>query len=117
MKTGHHISLASLMLMGIFLCTIVCSVATALGKAGSPQDLSISKKDVFSTLVTAQLAEKSESETDTKAYTPLFVIQTVVQLCHFDSRTPGRPGPLYATRFGGFLNAVPLYLVARTIRI
>jgi hypothetical protein len=103
--------------MGIFLCTIVCSVANALGNAGSPQELSVSRNDIPSTMVTAQLAEKSESETDVKPHTPLFVIHTVAQVFHFDVRTPGRQGPLYATMFGGFLSAIPRYLVERKIRI
>ena len=116
-RSDRHISLSGLVLITILLCSIVCSVANALGNSGWSQELSVTRKDLASTPLTAPLAEKAESESDTKTHSPLFVIQTIEQDFSFDLRLPCRPGPLYATRFGAFVSAVPRYLAERTLRI
>ena len=75
------------------------------------------KKESTTAQFSVQLAEKVESESDSKHSTPLFVIQTVIQLFRFDFAAPGYTGLVYATRFGGYRNIGPIYLVERAIRI
>lgn len=78
-------------------------------------------KEVPSAQVTAQFAEKSESETktdsQTKQHYPLFAIRTVLQLCHADIATSALSGLGYPLRFGSARSTMPLYLIKRTIRI
>ncbi|HTF22061.1 MAG TPA: hypothetical protein VK658_28465 [Chryseolinea sp.] len=116
-RNYRNTSLTSVLVLAILLCSIVCSVTNVFGRVIPAQAARVIKKEATSTQLTTQLAEKVESESDTKHSTPLFVIQTVIQLFRFDFAAPGYSGLVYATRFGGHRNIIPLYLIERTIRI
>lgn len=114
----RHTSSCNTLVVAILLCSLVCSITgVTFGRVTSPQDFRVVKKQSVTTQVTSQLAEKSESETDTKHHTPLFLIQTVIQSFRVDLTAPQYLGLVSATRFGNFLNLIPIYLVERTIRI
>jgi hypothetical protein len=113
----RNTSFTSLLVVAILLCSIVCSITNVFGSVIPAQAARVLKKESTATQFSIQLAEKVESESDSKHFAPSFVIQTVIQLFRFDFAAPGYSGLVYATRFGGFPKIVPIYLVERAIRI
>lgn len=112
---------ASLLVVAILLCSIVCSVTNVFGRVIVAQSNRVVSKESTTTQVTTQLAEKAESETKTesenKYHTPFFVIQSVIQIFGFDIAAPGCSGLVYEGRLGRFRNLIPLFLIQRTIQI
>jgi len=116
-RNYSDISLTSVLVVAILLCSIVCTITNVFGDFMPPRAARVLRKESTTAQFTVQLAEKVESESDTKHFTPSFVIQTVIHLFRFDFAAPGFTGLVYATRFGGYRNIVPIYLVERAIRI
>lgn len=116
-RNYRHTSFASMLVVAILMCSIVCSVTSVFGRGIPAQGARVFRKDATTAQFTTQLAEKVESESNNKHCTPLFVIHTVIQLFRFDLAMPGYSGLVYATRFGVHRNIIPIYLVERVIRI
>ncbi|MGC3948036.1 MAG: hypothetical protein QM762_26600 [Chryseolinea sp.] len=120
-RTYRNMSPASVLVIVLLLCSIVCTATNVFGRVFPAETARIVKKESQSTQLNTQLAEKSESETKTENEarhdTPFFAIQTVIQLFRFDIATPAVSGFVYTTRFGSARSVIPLYLFKRTIRI
>lgn len=116
-KRDRKASFTSLLVTVIWLCSIVCSVVNAFGAVGAPQDHLILKKETQAGQFTTQLAEKAESETDSKHQTPLFVIQTAVHVFWFGQMSIAGSGHISNTHLSESRSLIPLYLARRTLRI
>ena len=116
-RNYRNTPLTSVLVVAVLLCSIVCSVTNVFGRVIPAQAARVLKKDSATPQLTAQLAEKVESESDTKHFTPLFIVQTVIQLFRFDFSAPAFSGLVYATRYNSYRSIIPIYLVERAIRI
>jgi hypothetical protein len=116
-RNYRNTSLTSLLVVAVLLCSIVCSVTNVFGRVIPAQAARVLKKDAATPQLTAQLAEKVESESDSKHATPLFILQTVIELFRFDFSAPEFSGLVYATKVSSYRNIIPIYLVERAIRI
>ena len=92
-------------------------MSATFGRVTSPQFSKIVKKLEFTGQASSQIAEKAESESDTRNGTQFFEIQTAVQSVRSDLSAPQFQGLVSASRSGHFLVLVPIYLSKRTFRI
>jgi hypothetical protein len=116
-RNYRRTSLTRALVVAVLLCSIVCSITNVFGCVMPAQAARVLKKESPTRQFTVQLAEKVESESDSKQFTPSFVIQTVIQQFRFNFSAPRYSGFFYGTKFGGFRNIVPIYLAERAIRI
>jgi hypothetical protein len=116
-RNYRNTSFTNVLVVAVLLCSIVCSITNVFGNVMPAQAARVLKKESTTTQFTVQLAEKVESESDSKQFAPSFVIQTVIHHFRFDFAAPGFSGFVYATKFGGFRNIIPIYIVERAIRI
>jgi len=116
LRIRQHISVTCLAIMGIFLCSIVCSAASVLGGMDSSQELRIVNNDAPVTMIAAFVAEKTESESDSKHHCPILIHHV---LLNFRSglNFPSYARPSHLLKVNSVASAVPRYLVDRTIRI
>lgn len=106
-----------MLVTAMWLCSIVCSVANAFGAVGAPENNLLLKKEKPASQMITQLAEKAESETDTKHPVTLFVIQTAVHDFWLDRDNNIRLESASNTRLSASFSPIPIYLARRTLRL